>query len=81
MKRIVFLLLATTFFFCAPATARDGLEPKSPFSGEGIHFLSPDEPGWTIERSGKSETIFEKMDASGKEVATVRTIEIPAVDN
>jgi hypothetical protein len=73
MKRIA-QIIAIALLGAIAAPAQKSIKPATSYKQGGISIVSPNQPGWTLLKADKSETIFEKR--SGNEIlnASVKTI-------
>jgi len=71
----ILVIIATTLF-CAvvPAQAQTSIKPASIYDQDGITVVSPSQSGWTLLKTDKAETVFEKRDKGGIFNASVKTI-------
>ena len=71
-----FIVIIAIALFCAavPAQAQTSIKPASIQHQDGITVVSPNQPGWTLLRTDKSETVFEKRAEGGILNASVKTI-------
>ena len=63
--------------FCvniAFAQKQTSIKPASVYKQDGITFASPNQSGWTLLKSDKLETVFEKQDKDAVSNASVKTI-------
>jgi hypothetical protein len=68
-------MIAIALFFAAvSAPAQTSIKPASIYDQDGITVVSPNQPGWTLLKADKSETVFEKRAESGILNASVKTI-------
>jgi len=70
-----FIVIIATALFCAAvsAQAQTSIKPASIYQ-DGITVVSPNQPGWILLRTDKSETVFEKRGEGGILNASVKTI-------
>jgi hypothetical protein len=73
MNRFIVMIAA---FFCLAVSARaqTSIKPASIYDQHGITVASPNQPGWILLKTDKSETVFEKRDESGIFNASVKII-------
>jgi hypothetical protein len=71
-----FIVIIATALFCAAvlAQAQTSIKPSSIYDQDGITVVSPNQPGWTLLKTDKSETVFEKRGEGGILNASVKTI-------
>jgi hypothetical protein len=82
MNRLLVIVLITVSCVNAVlAQAQSSINPASVYHQTGVTVTSPNQPGWALLRSSKSEIAFEKRDADGISVAFVKTIKTIIFDN
>jgi hypothetical protein len=71
-----FMVMIATALFCVAvsAQAQTSIKPASIYDQDGITIVSPNQPGWTLLKTDKSETVFEKRGEGGILNASVKTI-------
>ena len=71
-----FIVVIATALFCVAVSARaqTSINPASIYDQDGISVVSPNQPGWTLQKTDKSETVFEKRGEGGILNASVKTI-------
>ena len=75
MKHIIVILVIAMFCVNALfAQKQTSIKPASVYKQDGITFASPNQPGWTLSKSDKLETVFEKRDKDAVSSASVKTI-------
>jgi hypothetical protein len=74
MKRFLVVIAAALFCVAAPARAQTSIKPAGIYEQDGITVVSPNQPGWTLLKTDKSETVFEKRVQDGILNASVKTI-------
>jgi len=74
MNHLIVIFAATLFCAAVSAQAQTSIKPASSYDQDGITVVSPNQPGWTLLKRGKSETVFEKRDESGIFTASVKII-------
>lgn len=62
------------------AQKQASIKPAGSYKQDGIKFLSPDQAGWTLLKSDKLETVFEKRDTDAVSNASVKTIKTEAFE-
>ena len=75
MKHLIAIILVA--FFCvsaALAQKQTTIKPASVYKQDGTTFASPNESGWSLLKTDKSETVFEKRGADEISNASVKTI-------
>jgi len=75
MKHLLMILVIAIFcvniVFAQKPTA---IKPASSYKQDGIKFVSPNQSGWTLLKSDKLETVFEKRETDAVSSASVKTI-------
>ncbi len=82
MKYLIVIVLVAVF--CANAVSvqeQSPINPASIFNQDGVTVVSPNQPGWVLLRSSKSETVFEKRDKDEILAANVKTFRTKIFDN
>jgi hypothetical protein len=74
MNHFRVIIAATLLCAAVSAQAQTSIKPASIHHQDGITVVSPNQPGWILLRTGKSETVFEKRDESGIFNASVKII-------
>jgi hypothetical protein len=75
MIAIAKVMIAIALFCVAvSAQAQTSIKPASIYDQDGTTVISPNQPGWILIRTDKSETVFEKRAESGILNASVKTI-------
>lgn len=74
MKHFIAIIAAALFCAAAPAQAQTSIKPAGIYEQGGITVVSPNQAGWTLLKTDKSETVFEKRGADGILNAGVKTI-------
>ena len=74
MNHLLVIIAATLFCAAVSVQAQTTIKPASSYDQDGITVVSPNQPGWTLLRTGKSETVFEKRDESEIFNASVKVI-------
>ena len=71
-----FIVIIAAALFCAAVSgqAQTSIKPASIYDQDGITVVSPNQPGWILLKTDKSETVFEKRDESGIFNASVKII-------
>jgi hypothetical protein len=71
-----FIVVIATALFCAAvsAPAQTSIKPASIYDRDGITVVSPNQSGWALLKTDKSETVFEKRGEGGILNASVKTI-------
>ena len=71
-----FIVMFATALFCAAvsAQAQTSIKPATTYDQDGITVLSPNQPGWILLKTDKSETAFEKRGEGGILNASVKPI-------
>jgi hypothetical protein len=71
-----FRVIIAIALFCAvvSAQAQTSIKPASIYHQDGITVVSPNQPGWLLLKTDKSETVFEKRGAGGILNASVKII-------
>jgi hypothetical protein len=68
------VIIATTLFCAAvSAQAQTSIKPASIYHQDGITVVSPNQSGWALLKTEKSETVFEKRGEGGIFNAGVKT--------
>jgi hypothetical protein len=78
MNRLIVIVLAA--IVCANAVLaqeRSAINPASIYHQGGVTVVSPNQPGWVLLQSSKSETVFEKRVADEIVIANVKTSRCP----
>jgi hypothetical protein len=79
---IVIVVLVTVFSANAALTqTQSPINPASIFDQVGVTVVSPNQPGWVLLKSSKSETVFEKRGKDEILMANVKTIRTKVFDN
>lgn len=82
MKYLIVIVLAAVFCANAALTqTQSPINPASIFKQVGVTVVSPNQPGWVLLRSSKSETDFEKRVKDEILAANVKTIRTKVFDN
>lgn len=68
------IIAATLFCAAVSAQAQTSIKPASIYDQDGITVVSPNELGWILLKTDKSETVFEKRDESGILNASVKIV-------
>jgi len=74
MNHFKIMIAAALFCVAVSARAQTSIKPASSYEQDGITVVSPNQPGWILLKTGKSETVFEKRAESGILGASVKTI-------
>jgi hypothetical protein len=75
MKRFIVIFLTLMFGVNnALAQKQTSIKPASVYQQDGITFASPNQSGWTLLKSDKVETVFEKRDKDAISNASVKTV-------
>ena len=74
MNHIIVIIATTLFCAAVPAQAQTSIKPASIYDQDGITVVSPNQPGWTLLKTDKSETVFEKRGEGGILSASVKAI-------
>jgi hypothetical protein len=74
MNHLIVMIATALFFAAASALAQTSIKPASIYDHDGITVVSPNQPGWTLLKADKSETVFEKRGEGGILNASVKTI-------
>ena len=75
MKHLIVILVIAMFCVnVAFAQKQTLIKPASVYKQDGITFASPNQSGWTLSKSDKLETVFEKRDKDAVSSASVKTI-------
>ena len=71
-----FRVVIAAALFCAAvsAQAQTSIKPASVYDQDGITVVSPNQSGWILLKTDKSETLFEKRGEGGILIASVKTI-------
>lgn len=71
-----FRVIIATALFCAAvsAQAQTSIKPAGIYHQDGITVVSPNQSGWALLKTDKSETVFEKRGEGGILNASVKTI-------
>lgn len=71
-----FKVIIATALFCVAVSARaqTSIKPASIYDQDGITVVSPNQPGWILLKTDKSEMVFEKRAESGILNASVKAI-------
>jgi hypothetical protein len=75
MKHLIIVIL--TALFCVAAVSaqeQSSIKPASSYSQAGVTFASPNQSEWTLLKSDKSQTVFEKRAKDEISNANVKTI-------
>jgi hypothetical protein len=82
MKRLIGFVLVLGF--CAHAVSaqeQSAITPASTYNRAGVTVVSPNQSGWVVLPSSKSETVFEKRVKDEILTANVKTIKTKIFDN
>jgi hypothetical protein len=82
MKRLIGFIL--TVIFCAgiiSAQEKSSINPASVYNLDAVTVVSPNQAGWTLLQSNKSETVFEKRAKDEILTASVKSIKTKIFDN
>jgi hypothetical protein len=74
MNHIIVIIAAALFCAAVPAQAQTSIKPASIYDQDGITVVSPNQSGWALLKTDKSETVFEKRGEGGILNASVKTI-------
>ena len=74
MNNFRVIIAAALFGAAVSAQAQTSIKPASIYDQEGITVVAPNQPGWILLKTDKSETVFEKRDRRGIFNASVRII-------
>jgi hypothetical protein len=74
MNHFIVIIAAVLFCAAVSAQAQTSIKPASIYKQGGITVVSPNQPGWTLLKTDKSETVFEKRDESGILNASVKIV-------
>ena len=74
MNHLIVIIATALFCVAVPARAQTSIKAASIYDQDGITVVSPNQPGWILLKTGKSETVFEKRDESGIFNASVKII-------
>lgn len=74
MNCYIVIISALHFFAVLPTQAQTAIKPARTYHQGEITVVSPNQPGWTVVKTGKSETVFEKRDQGGILNASVRIV-------
>ncbi len=71
-----FIVIIATALFCAAvsAHAQTSIKPASIYDQDGITVVSPNQLGWILLKTDKSETVFERRGEGGILNASVKAI-------
>ena len=78
---IVIVLVAVVCANAALTQTQSPINPASIFNQVGVTVVSPNQPGWVLLKSSKSETVFEKRDKDEVLMASVKNIRTKVFDN
>jgi hypothetical protein len=82
MKYLIVIVLVAVFCANAALTqTQSPINPASIFNQDGVTVVSPNQPGWVLLRSSKSETVFEKRGKDEILMANVKTTRTKIFDN
>jgi hypothetical protein len=82
MKLLIVIVLAAVVFANAVlAQKQSSIKPASIYHQGGVTVVSPNQPGWVLLQSSKSETVFEKRGEDEIVTANVKTIKTKIFDN
>ena len=74
MNHLIIMIATALFCVAVSARAQTSIKPASIYDQDGITVVSPNQPGWILLKTDKSETAFEKRAESGILNASVKTI-------
>ena len=74
MTHLIFVIATALFCVAMPAQAQTSIKPASIHDQDGITVVSPNQSGWTLLKTDRSETVFEKRAEDGILDAGVKTI-------
>ena len=74
MNRFIVMIATALFCVAVSARAQTSIKPASIYDQDGITVVSPNQPGWILIKTDKSEMVFEKRDESGIFNASVKII-------
>jgi hypothetical protein len=77
---LVFTLTAILSAHAMSTHEQSSIDPASLYRQDGVIVVSPNQPGWILIRSDKSETVFEKQAADEILCASVKTIKTKTFD-
>lgn len=75
------IVLVAVFSATATAQLQSAINPASVYSQAGVTVVSPNQPGWVLLQSSKSETVFEKRVKDEILTASVKTIKTKLFDS
>ena len=82
MNYLIFIFLVTlSFANAALAQKQSSINPASIYHQHGVTVVSPNQPGWVLLQSSKSETVFQKRVADEIIIANVKTFKTKIFDN
>ena len=82
MKHLIaIVLVAVVCANAVPAQKQSSINPASIYNQVGVTVVSPNQPGWVLLQSSKSETVFEKRVKDEILIANVKTIKTKTFDN
>jgi len=70
MNRFIVMIAIALFCVAVSARAQTSIKPASIYDQDGITVVSPNQLGWILIKTDKSETVFEKRDESVKIIRT-----------
>ena len=74
MKHLIVIIVTALFSAAVSAPAQTSIKPASIYDQDGITVVSPNQSGWALLKTDKSETVFEKRGEDGILSASVKTI-------
>ena len=78
---ILIVLVAVVCASAVPAPEQSPINPASTYDQDGVTIVSPNQPGWVLIKSSKSETVFEKRLKEEILIANVKTFRTKIFDN
>jgi hypothetical protein len=80
MNHFIVIIAAALFWAAVSAQAQTSIKPASIYDQDGITVVSPNQTGWGLLKTDKSETVFEKRGEGGILNAGVKTIRTKAFE-
>jgi hypothetical protein len=74
MNRFIVIIATALFGAAVSAQAQTSIKPAGMYDQDGITVVSPNQTGWILLKTDKSETVFEKRGDGGILNASVKTI-------
>ncbi|MGQ0762693.1 MAG: hypothetical protein ACT4OT_11875 [Acidobacteriota bacterium] len=81
MNYLILILVILSFANAAIAQKQSSITPASIYHQHGVTVVSPNQPGWVLLQSSKSETVFQKRVEDEIIIANVKTFKTKIFDS